>query len=50
MLQVPKPNFNLDRAVACAAVEAMRSDPRMKAYFSKIIELASLDSIVARRC
>ena len=29
-----------------AAVEAMRNDPRMKAYFPKIIELASLDSIV----
>jgi quinol monooxygenase YgiN len=29
-----------------AAVEAMRSDPRMKAYFPRIIELASLDSIV----
>ena len=29
-----------------AAVEAMRSDPRMKAYFPKILELASLDSIV----
>jgi quinol monooxygenase YgiN len=29
-----------------AAVEAMRSDPRMKAYFPKIMELASLDSIV----
>jgi quinol monooxygenase YgiN len=29
-----------------AAVEAMRSDPRMKAYFPKITELASLDSIV----
>jgi quinol monooxygenase YgiN len=29
-----------------AAVEAMRSDPRMKAYFPKISELASLDSIV----
>jgi quinol monooxygenase YgiN len=29
-----------------AAIEAMRSDPRMKAYFPKIIELASLDSIV----
>lgn len=29
-----------------AAVEAMRSDPRMKAYFPKIAELASLDSIV----
>ena len=31
-----------------AAVEAMRSDPRMKAYFPKIIELASLDSIMGR--
>ena len=29
-----------------AAVEAMRSDPRMKAYFPRIIELASLESIV----
>ena len=29
-----------------AAVDAMRSDPRMKAYFPKIIELASLDSMV----
>jgi len=29
-----------------AAVEAMRSDPRMKAYFPKILELASLDSFV----
>lgn len=29
-----------------AAVEAMRSDPRMKAYFPKILELASLDSIM----
>jgi quinol monooxygenase YgiN len=29
-----------------AAVEAMRSDPRMKAYLPQIIELASLDSIV----
>ncbi|WP_296744936.1 antibiotic biosynthesis monooxygenase family protein [Mesorhizobium sp.] len=29
-----------------AAVEAMRGDPRMKAYFPKIIELASLDSVV----
>jgi len=28
------------------AVEAMRSDPRMKACFPKVIELASLDSIV----
>jgi quinol monooxygenase YgiN len=27
-----------------AAVEAMRSDPRMKAYFPKISELASLES------
>ena len=29
-----------------AAVEAMRSDPRMKAYFPEIAALASLDSIV----
>ncbi|MDQ0318682.1 quinol monooxygenase YgiN [Pararhizobium capsulatum DSM 1112] len=29
-----------------AAVEAMRSDPRMKAYFPKILELASLESIM----
>ncbi len=29
-----------------AAIEAMRSDPRMQAYFPEIIELASLDSIV----
>ena len=29
-----------------ADVEAMRSDPRMKAYFPKIIELASLESIM----
>ena len=29
-----------------AAVESMRGDPRMKAYFPKIMELASLDSIV----
>ena len=29
-----------------AAVEAMRSDPRMKAYFPKIIELASLDTMM----
>ena len=29
-----------------AAVEAMRNDPRMKVYFPKILELASLDSIV----
>ena len=29
-----------------AAIEAMRNDPRMKAYFPKIIELASLDSLV----
>jgi hypothetical protein len=26
----------------------MRSDPRMKAYFPKIMELASLDSITGR--
>jgi quinol monooxygenase YgiN len=29
-----------------AAVEAMRADARMKAYFPKILELASLDSVV----
>ena len=29
-----------------AAVEAMRSDPRMKAYFPKIADLASLDSFM----
>jgi quinol monooxygenase YgiN len=29
-----------------AAVQAMRNDPRMMAYFPKIKELASLDSIV----
>lgn len=29
-----------------AAVEAMRSDPRMKAYFPQIIELASQDTIL----
>lgn len=29
-----------------AAVEAMREDPRMKAYFPKILELASIDSVV----
>jgi quinol monooxygenase YgiN len=29
-----------------AAVAAMRGDPRMQAYFPKILELASLDSIV----
>jgi heme-degrading monooxygenase HmoA len=29
-----------------ADVEAMRSDPRMKAYLSQMTELASLDSIV----
>jgi len=29
-----------------AAVEAMRNDPRMKVYFPKINELASLDSIL----
>src|ERR1700730_636981 len=28
-----------------AAIEAMRSDPRMKAYLPKLMELASLDSI-----
>ena len=29
-----------------AAVEAMRADPRMKAYFPRISALASLDSVV----
>ena len=29
-----------------AAVEAMRNDPRMKACFPKILEFASVDSIV----
>lgn len=29
-----------------AAIEAMRGDPRMKAYFPRIAELASLDSIM----
>ncbi|HEV7307123.1 antibiotic biosynthesis monooxygenase family protein [Ensifer sp.] len=29
-----------------AAVEAMRADPRMKAYFPQILELASLQSVV----
>jgi quinol monooxygenase YgiN len=29
-----------------AAVEAMRSDPRMKAYLPRLMELASLDSIL----
>lgn len=29
-----------------AAVEAMRSDQRMKAYFPKILELASFESIL----
>ncbi|MGY5811156.1 putative quinol monooxygenase [Rhizobium sp. LEGMi198b] len=29
-----------------AAIEAMRGDPRMQAYFPKIAELASLDSMV----
>jgi quinol monooxygenase YgiN len=29
-----------------AAVEAMRADPRMKAYVPKLMELASLESIV----
>jgi quinol monooxygenase YgiN len=28
-----------------AAIEAMRNDPRMKAYLPQIMELASLDSI-----
>ncbi len=29
-----------------AAIDAMRADPRMKAYFPKILELASIESIV----
>ena len=29
-----------------ATVEAMRDDPRMKAYFPKILALASVDSIL----
>jgi quinol monooxygenase YgiN len=29
-----------------AAVEAMRGDPRMNAYLPRLIELASLDSII----
>jgi quinol monooxygenase YgiN len=29
-----------------AAVEAMRGDPRMNAYVPRVLELASLDSIV----
>lgn len=29
-----------------AAVEAMRGDPRMKAYFPRIMELASFESIM----
>lgn len=29
-----------------ADVEAMREDPRMKAYFPKVLELASIDSIL----
>ncbi|OOG68450.1 Tetracenomycin-F1 monooxygenase [Ensifer sp. M14] len=29
-----------------AAVEAMRSDPRMQAYFPEILEMASLETIV----
>jgi quinol monooxygenase YgiN len=29
-----------------AAVEPMRSDPRMQAYFPKVLELASLDSVM----
>jgi len=29
-----------------AAVEAMRNDPRMKAYLPQLMELASLDSMV----
>ncbi|NIX75956.1 antibiotic biosynthesis monooxygenase family protein [Microvirga terricola] len=29
-----------------AAVEAMRNDPRMKAYFPQLLELATFDSIL----
>ncbi|BCP53972.1 hypothetical protein K32_25890 [Kaistia sp. 32K] len=29
-----------------AAIEAMRNDPRMKAYFPKIAAIASLDSVL----
>ena len=29
-----------------AAVEAMRNDPRMQGYFPKVLELASLDSVM----
>lgn len=29
-----------------AAIQAMRSDPRMVAYFPKILELAQLDSVM----
>ncbi|MDH6231378.1 quinol monooxygenase YgiN [Mesorhizobium soli] len=29
-----------------AAVEAMRNDPRMKAYFPQILDLASFDSVL----
>ena len=31
-----------------ADVEAMRGDPRMKAYFPRVLELASLDSTVGQ--
>jgi len=29
-----------------AAIEAMRSDPRMQAYFPRILEMASVDSTI----
>jgi len=29
-----------------AAIEAMRNDPRMKAYFPQILEIATLDSMM----
>lgn len=29
-----------------AAVEAMRADPRMKAYFPRILELATIDTVM----
>jgi quinol monooxygenase YgiN len=31
---------------SAAAVEGMRNDPRMRAYFPKISEIASLDSLI----
>ena len=31
---------------SAASVEAMRADPRMKAYFPRLLELASFDSMM----